>query len=222
MKNLLAFDIETTGLDYCQHDIVSLALVPIDGAQREKFGILELYHEPFCGLYAWDDWARNNFEEHIRDTWEDEKIDSATLATRLESYIEKFDDGHPGSDKVTLVGHNVGSFDIPFLKALYTHYIQNLFPASTQLFPTAISYRSVDTHSLLYSLYARGHIPADACSSSGAFKFFGIEVPQGRRHTAGGDAIATAELYKRIIEFEEPETSCPCDCNYCQFCTENL
>jgi DNA polymerase-3 subunit epsilon len=37
-------------------------------------------------------------------------------------------------------------------------------------------------------------------SSDGLFAHFGIEVPPEKRHTALGDAVATAALYLKLVE----------------------
>jgi DNA polymerase III epsilon subunit-like protein len=52
--------------------------------------------------------------------------------------------------------------------------------------------------SLLWGLHFAGRLPIEACSSSGAFKYFNIGV--GKRHDALDDCIATVELYEKLIE----------------------
>lgn len=54
-----------------------------------------------------------------------------------------------------------------------------------------------DTSSILYYLYLAGHIKQKAISSDEAFDYFGIKV-EGR-HTAIGDAIATAKLFTKLL-----------------------
>ena len=91
-------------------------------------------------------------------------------------------------EKATLAGHNVG-FDIRF-----TRY---LFESQKYNFDDYFSHRSIDTSSILHYLYWSGKLSSKIVGSSEAFKHFNIEV-QGR-HTALGDAIATAQLFNKLI-----------------------
>mgnify|MGYP001608867504 CR=1 FL=1 len=90
-----------------------------------------------------------------------------------------------------LVGHNVG-FDYSFLKQLVATTGHERLPK--------LSHRSVDTHSLLRCLAWLGRIPVSACSSDGALAHFGIDVADGERHTALGDARATLRLTEAIFD----------------------
>ncbi len=95
----------------------------------------------------------------------------------------------PETRKITLAGHNV-HFDIDFLKLL--------FYQNNEDFSEFFSHRIIDTSSILYYLYLAGHIKHRAISSDDAFELFGIKV-EGR-HTALGDAIATAELFTQLVK----------------------
>jgi DNA polymerase-3 subunit epsilon len=92
-------------------------------------------------------------------------------------------------DKVTLAGHNVG-FDIKF-----THH---LFESQNYNFEDYFSHRSIDTSSILHYLYFSGKLSLKIIGSSEAFEHFGIKVHG--RHTALGDAIATAKLFNELIK----------------------
>jgi DNA polymerase-3 subunit epsilon len=89
------------------------------------------------------------------------------------------------------VGHNVG-FDIGMLKRLCK--LANAVP-----FEDLFSHRSLDTMSILRYLHLAGKVPESALSSTGGFDHFGIIVPPADRHTALGDARATAELLNRML-----------------------
>lgn len=106
----------------------------------------------------------------------------------IKQIIQFVKDNFYQHEKVTLAGHNI-SFDIRF--------IRHLFDTNHYSFSEYFSHRSIDTSSILHYLYLSGKLSSKIIDSSGAFKHFGIEVKG--RHTALGDAIATAELFSKLI-----------------------
>jgi len=94
----------------------------------------------------------------------------------------------PLHSKITISGHNV-HFDVNFLKILFSQNKRD--------FNKYFSHRIIDTSSILYYLYLDGHMEKRAISSDEAFDFFEINV-EGR-HTALGDAVATAELFNKML-----------------------
>jgi DNA polymerase-3 subunit epsilon len=92
--------------------------------------------------------------------------------------------------KPTLVGHNP-SID-KYMVAL------QLYEANDLSMDDYIGHRMIDTMSILWGLYLGGKVPIEACSSTGAFKYFHIQV--NGRHTALGDSLATAELLGKLVE----------------------
>ncbi len=93
-----------------------------------------------------------------------------------------------GNQQSLLAGHNV-HFDIAFLKAF--------FSANRKDFSEFFSHRVIDTSSILHYLYLAGKLKQKAVSSDEAFQLFDIEV-EGR-HTALGDALATAKLFSKLL-----------------------
>lgn len=91
-------------------------------------------------------------------------------------------------NKITLAGHNI-NFDVNFLRFFLSQNNEN--------FNKYFSHRFIDTSSILYYLYLAGYIKERAISSSEAFDLFRISV-EGR-HTALGDAIATAQLFSHLL-----------------------
>jgi DNA polymerase-3 subunit epsilon len=92
---------------------------------------------------------------------------------------------------VTLAGHNVG-FDRAFLGAFLEGRGRDLEPR--------FNHRLVDTHSIAAALRDAGRLPLENLSSTALFAHFGIEVPEEKRHTALGDALATFDLYWKLVE----------------------
>jgi DNA polymerase-3 subunit epsilon len=92
---------------------------------------------------------------------------------------------------ILLAGHNV-TFDQAFLGAFLAGQGRSLEPR--------FSHRLVDTHSIAAALRDAGRLPLDNLSSSALFAHFGIVVPPEQRHTALGDALATFELYWKLVE----------------------
>ena len=89
-----------------------------------------------------------------------------------------------------LAGHNVG-FDRAFLGAFLEAQGHALEPR--------FSHRLVDTHGIAAALRDAGKLPMENLGSDQLFAHFGIQVPEDRRHTALGDALATFELYWKLV-----------------------
>lgn len=178
--NLLFIDTETGGTDPRRHTLLQVAAVAYkDG---KILGQLQF----------------NNRVTHYTTTEEAMKINGLDLqdvyntgvtpsdgVQMLNNFIKR----HFGDEKPILAGHNV-SFDKYFIQ--YQLYENNGLNIND-----FISYRMLDTMSLLWGLHFAGKVPKEACSSSGAFKYFGIEV-EGR-HTALGDCLATVKLFEKLI-----------------------
>lgn len=178
-QKLVAIDVETSGINPFRHDILSLALVPLDPSKPP----LELYVNE--GEPEWQRIAADYFGES-RPAWEAYGRSASEACAALSSYIETV-----FGDQVTVVGHNVG-FDVAFLRQL-------AFRAGLDQVPL-ISHRVIDTHTILYLLHLAGVIPEDALSSDGAFRHFDIRPQASARHTALGDAVATRKLFMRVLE----------------------
>ena len=114
---------------------------------------------------------------------------SAVSSSQVIEQIVAFISIHfPLQRKITIAGHNV-QFDVNFLKVLFSE--------NNEDFSKFFSHRIIDTSSILYYLYLAGYLKQRAISSDEAFDLFEIKVE--RRHTALGDAIATAKLFTKLL-----------------------
>lgn len=182
-ERLLFIDTETGGLAPDKHSLLSLAMViwedgKIIDSQEVLIndGILSVTEEALSI-------NRIDLEKHKQ---------SAVSSSRAMDEILLFIGKHfPQHRKITLAGHNV-HFDADFLK--------RFFSANHKDFNEFFSHRIIDTSSILHYLYLAGRIKHKAISSDDAFALFDIKV-EGR-HTAIGDAIATAKLFTRLLDLQ--------------------
>ncbi len=177
---LLFIDTETGGLDPNRHSLLSLAIVVwedmkiIDSQELLiNDGILFVTEEALSI-------NRIDIEKHKRTA-----ISPSLAIEKVLLFINRH---FPQQGKITLAGHNV-QFDVSFLRLL--------FSKNNEDFSNFFSHRIIDTSSILYYLYLAGHIKQKAISSDEAFDYFGIKV-EGR-HTAIGDATATAKLFTKLL-----------------------
>jgi len=177
---LLFIDTETGGLDPDKHSLLSLAMVVWEDRQiidsHELLindGVLSVTREALSV-------NRIDMEKHKQ---------SAIPSSQAIGEILLFTGKHfPQQEKITLAGHNV-HFDIGFLRTF--------FSSNDRDFSKYFSHRIIDTSSILHYLYLAGKIKQRAISSDEAFNLFGIEVDG--RHTAIGDATATAMLFTKLL-----------------------
>ena len=179
-SNLFVVDVETTGTNPFINDPLSLAIVPIDEPD-----------EPFVAHVKttnprWSAYAEENFR-NFEAEWKKQAEEPKKVVAALESYLKK----RIGTEKATLVGHNVG-FDLAFLRKLAFYCGQEEI--------VGLSHRTIDTHTLLFAAWKEGKLPETALGSDAAFKHFGIEFAAGTRHTALHDALATRVLFQHLLQ----------------------
>lgn len=177
---LLFIDTETGGLDPDKHSLLSIAMVVWENREIIDYqeilindGILSATQEALSI-------NKIDLEKHKQSA-----VSSSQAMDEIRSFIGKH---FPGQGKITLAGHNV-HFDANFLKVF--------FSSNNKDFSKYFSHRIIDTSSILYYLYLAGYIKQRAISSDEAFDLFDISV-EGR-HTALGDAIATAKLFTKLL-----------------------
>ena len=181
MKDRILFiDTETGGIDPYKNSLLSIGLVVwcdykiIDSIEvLINDGVLDVTQKAL-------EINKINLEEHKRNSVTPKKAIKEILFFLKKNFEEK--------QKITLAGHNV-NFDVNFFRVFLTK--NNID------FHKFFSHRFVDTSSILYYLYLAGKIKNKTISSQEAFDLFGIHISE--RHTALGDAIATAKLFTRLL-----------------------
>ena len=178
LENVLILDTETGGLDPLTHSLMTVGMVMGDGRNPVELTIAE--------------------PEIIADprALAVNRLDPAEVARigisveqacdQIDAYLAKV---HPHS-KPMVCGHNV-AFDLAFMRRLYT--------MAGRPVPSPFTHRTLDTHTLMWSLIAVGKLPPEVTGSDAAFAHFQIEPPADLRHTALGDAIATRHLLHGLI-----------------------
>jgi DNA polymerase III epsilon subunit-like protein len=182
-RSLVVIDLETSGTNPFVHDVLAIGLVPVFDIGKPT----EIYIRPNAMQeLQWTEHARKHFEKYARP-WKTNAVSPFDACEAIEQYIEN----ELSLKQLTPVGHNIG-FDVAFMRKL-------AFLGKREEL-RGVSHRAVDTHTLLFTLFLKGLIPSSALSSDGAFSHFGIDVPDSVRHTAIGDALATRDLFLRLLE----------------------
>jgi DNA polymerase III epsilon subunit-like protein len=197
-KGICAIDCETTGLQPYLQEVVEVAIVPLHADFTINADI-----EPFVTPVK---------PEHF-DTITQQALDVngktveqlETFPTRIEtvrSFVKWYEEnvGKRQLKNIVPLGHNFGGFDKPFISAW-------LDPASKHgnVFSAFFHYHYHDSMIAAMYINARqevkfpGSKPAFYSISLGAVcKRLGIVNDQA--HTAYGDAIAAAEVYRKLCE----------------------
>lgn len=183
---LLVIDTETGGLDPSRYSILSLgAVVWEGGALGETFEVFVAEPDPAVEPEAMG-------VNGIDLAWLKEHGAAPREAVGLfQLFVERNFGGEGRGGKIQLAGHNV-SFDVGFLKRLYR--------LAGSGYDEVFSHRLLDTASVINFLIVAGRLPPGRTGLGPALKHFGIEVEAGRRHTALGDALATARLLNKTVE----------------------
>lgn len=185
---MLFIDTETGGLDPSRNSLLSLGLVVggpgADGA-AEVVNSLEILirHEPYVVSAGGMKVNRIDLVQHHESA-----LEPAMAVTVLDVFLDQH---FPHRCKaITLAGHNI-AFDAAFLRTF--------LEGQGRAFEPRFNHRTVDTHALAAGLRDAGRLPLDNLGSTALFEHFGIKVPDEKRHTALGDALATFELYWKLV-----------------------
>ncbi len=184
-KKYLVIDTETGGLNPEKNSILSIAGVLWEPGKTV---------EPVFDLYVKEHFI--NVEEKALKV---NKIDMNKVHTADEPYIvvKKIQNAlneRLGVDRkpIQLVGHNV-AFDIAFTKRLYRYAgLENAYKDDFRD-------RAMDTCSILEFLMLSGKADGFRASGDNLFKTAGVLIEEKDRHTALGDALATAKAMDSLI-----------------------
>ena len=170
--NLAFIDIETTGLNVLEHEIIEIGCVLTDPSFKviEEF---ELKIKPKTLENA--DPVSMKINNYKEEDWKN----ATTLKKAMEIFTKKVKDS-------IMVGHNV-SFDSLFLEYAY---------AQTSI-PNSMHYHKLDTISIAW---AKLHREPDLEYFSLREMCVRFGIKNERAHTALSDARATFELYKKLME----------------------
>lgn len=185
-KKYLVIDTETGGLDPETNSILSVA-----GVLWEPGNTIE----PVFDLYVKEHFI--NVEEAALKV---NKIDMNKIHLADEPYIvvKKIQNAlneRLGQERkaIQLVGHNV-AFDIAFMKRLYRH------AGLSAEYKNDFRGRAMDSCSILEFLMLSGKVEGHRASGDVLFKAGGVEIENEDRHTALGDAVATAYALESLIK----------------------
>lgn len=123
-QKLLSLDIEATGLNKERHDILSIGMIVVDtdkvGKKPKLKDLPHLYiaikHEEISGnLYAL------NMNKDLIEGIVKGHVEGAKLLDVVEAgqTIADFLDTHFGENKITVIGKNAATFDIPFIESQF-------------------------------------------------------------------------------------------------------
>lgn len=171
-----AFDTETTGLSKEQDQIISIAMVLLDGSLNELSRKV-IYALPSVEVHPKAAAVNGyNTEEWINRG----AVTQDTMFMEVRDFLKGYKDLLP-------LGHNVG-FDIDFLRALFERHMTRL---------TALSYHKVDTvtAAIFYDMLKFGKLGSQYKLTELTARF-GIQHEDA--HDALGDVMACIKLFRLL------------------------
>ena len=183
MKRLAIIDTETGGLDPNRYSLLTLGVVV-----WEQQSILDEFEMSVAEPEITTEEEAMAVNQCDVDLIRRNGLSPGNAVASLESFLRKH--FNIGAEQISVAGHNV-SFDLAFLRRLY-----GLANKEFRLF----SHRVLDTASVIQFLSLAGRLPLQEAGSNQAFEYFGIRFNKGVRHTALGDARATAALLNQLLD----------------------
>lgn len=184
-KKIFYLDIESTGLDSKQHDIISLAyLIEINGEIKEEG---ELFCQPFnYNTINAKALEVNNLTIVKIKEFPTPQETYKKLIKVLDKYIDKFDK----NDKFSLAGYNV-RFDVEFLREFF-------FKNYDKYYGSYFDYHLLSIDTLLYLFDYKGLLKLENYKLITIAKHFGIEF---EAHNALSDIKTTRHIFYKLLEY---------------------
>ncbi len=179
----LVIDTETGGINDRKHSILSIAGVLWE-LNKEPLPLFNFYVREPEVIITEDAFNVNGITKKII---KQQGIKPSFAVKVIRFALEVFD-----KKPVRLIGHNIG-FDVGFLKRLYNF--------TDFKYEEDFSKHVIDTSSILSFFMLGNHLPEKSPCSDLLFKYCKVEIPKFDRHTAKGDAIATAKSMNTLIEY---------------------
>lgn len=185
MSKLLVIDTETGGLDPDKYSILTLGAVvwhDDPSIKRETFEVeiaeVPIVAEPGALAVNGIDVTRLSREGK----------NPLVAVSMFHNFVKRH---FPEDGQIALAGHNV-DFDVRFVKRLFR------LAGCESTYTKTFSHRVLDTAGIGRFLVLARRLKLESSSSDALFTFFGIQ-PE-KRHSALGDAWATANLLDCLIE----------------------
>ncbi len=191
-------DTETGGLDPNTHSLMEIAGVVVkNGKIVYEYSTLVKSRN---GKYSCGEYARK-LHGITDEMCEENGKEPYEIVADLYGIKNKFFNGSP----MTIVAHNA-AFDISFVKQMYNEEFGPCRekPIYEKLkradYDSVFARNAIDTATMALILRSFNKLPFDRCSLDNILKFYNLEVPQEKRHTALGDARQTALAFIAMRE----------------------
>lgn len=191
-------DTETGGLNPQEHSLMEIAGVIVKGDKIiYEYSTLVKSRN---GKYSCGEYARKLHGISDTDCEEQGKYPHEIIKNLLEIKRIFF-----GDSPMTIVAHNT-AFDISFVKEMFNKEFGSLRnkPIYEKLksidYDALFARNAIDTATMALILRSFNKLPFDRCSLDNILKFYNLEVPQEKRHTALGDARQTALAFIAMRE----------------------
>ena len=191
-------DTETGGLDPNTHSLMEIAGVVVkNGKIVYEYSTLVASDN---GKYNCGEYARK-LHGITDEMCEENGKRPHEIISDLFEIKKRFFEGSP----MTIIAHNA-AFDISFVKQMFNEEFGELRDKSIYEKLKCLDYDSmfarnaIDTATMALILRSFNKLPFDRCSLDNILKFYNLEVPVEKRHTALGDARQTALAFIAMRE----------------------